>query len=284
MSNTNTAVGNEPHEVLAKFKASLPATCPLYDPKEHGDDLLLRFLKARKFDLEKATLMFTNCLKWRVEFGVEDIVQKYVYPEYDRVMALYPRFYHKTDKFGRPVYFEVLGNISIKMFEGITTTERFVKYYVREYEKTARYRLPACGKKTGTLIDKSCTIIDLKNVPLMQFNSIRKFLGEVTGIAQNYYPETLGKMFIINAPLLFQGVWAVVKGMLDEATVAKISILGTNYSKELLDVVDAKNLPAEYGGTCNCTAGCRHADEGPWNDKMVEGYPIPFWEDINKRA
>jgi hypothetical protein len=38
------------------------------------DDLyLLRFLRARKFDLEKTLLMFKNFLKWREENNVDDV-------------------------------------------------------------------------------------------------------------------------------------------------------------------------------------------------------------------
>lgn len=36
-------------------------------------------------------------------------------------------------------------------------------------------------------------------------------------------------MFIVNAPMLFTGVWAVVKGFLDEKTRNKIKILGGKY-------------------------------------------------------
>jgi len=43
----------------------------------------------------------------------------------------------------------------------------------------------------------------------------------------------LAKMFIVNAPLLFSGVWAMVKGFLDKRTTSKISIIGTKYQKEL---------------------------------------------------
>jgi hypothetical protein len=39
----------------------------------------------------------------------------------------------------------------------------------------------------------------------------------------------MGQMFIINAPLLFSGVWAIVKGFLDERTRKKISIQGSKY-------------------------------------------------------
>ena len=54
--------------------------CLLYflgwlDPERHDDATLLRFLRARKFDLAKAKEMFIACEKWRKEFGVDDIVK-----------------------------------------------------------------------------------------------------------------------------------------------------------------------------------------------------------------
>ncbi|KAJ3353986.1 cytosolic factor, phosphatidylinositol/phosphatidylcholine transfer protein [Entophlyctis luteolus] len=271
---------------LAKFRQALQKDAsPLYTPAIDADEaLLLRFLRARRLDIDKAKAMLDAYLAWRVDFKVDDIVKTFRFPEYDRIMDMYPRFYHKTDKLGRPVYIEVMSTLSSKLLDGdITTPERFLKYYVREYEKTVQYRFAALSLKAGKTIDKSCTIMDLKNIPIMQFNSIRKVLAQVTHIAQNYYPETLGTMFLINAPLVFQGVWKIVKGMLDENTVAKISILGGSYQKELLQVIDAENLPAEYGGTCTCTGagGCRRSDKGPWNDGTVAGYPIEFWEGIN---
>ena len=39
----------------------------------------------------------------------------------------------------------------------------------------------------------------------------------------------MGNMFIVNAPMLFSGIWAVVKGFLDEKTRNKIKILGANF-------------------------------------------------------
>jgi hypothetical protein len=41
-------------------------------------------------------------------------------------------------------------------------------------------------------------------------------------ISQDYYPEQLGQMVICNAPMLFTGVWKIVKVWLDERTIQKI--------------------------------------------------------------
>jgi hypothetical protein len=35
---------------------------------------------------------------------------------------------------------------------------------------------------------------------------------------QNYYPEILGVMNIVNAPMLFSGIWSMIKGFLEQRT------------------------------------------------------------------
>jgi hypothetical protein len=54
-------------------------------------------------------------------------------------------------------------------------------------------------------------------------------------ISLDYYPEIMGKLTIINAPFIFSGIYAIVKGWVDEKTRRKISVLGSNYMKTLLE-------------------------------------------------
>lgn len=44
-----------------------------FDPERHDDATLLRFLRARKFDVAKAKEMIIACENWRKEFGVDGI-------------------------------------------------------------------------------------------------------------------------------------------------------------------------------------------------------------------
>jgi hypothetical protein len=60
-------------------------------------------------------------------------------------------------------------------------------------------------------------------------------------MAQDNYPEILGNMFIINAPFLFTGIWAIVKVWIDDKTKEKIKILGSSYKKELLQYVSSSS-------------------------------------------
>ncbi|CAG8514613.1 1368_t:CDS:1 [Paraglomus brasilianum] len=252
-------------ETLEKFRRELSDE-GFYDKERHDDAYLLRFLRARRFDLAKAKKMFIDCEKWRKEFGVENLVKTFDYTEHNEVMKYYPRYYHKTDKEGRPIYVEEIGNIDIKALYKITTPERQIQNLVVEYEKLAAYRLPACSARHGKMIETSCTILDLKGVSLRSFSSVFGYVKQASAIGQNYYPERMGKFFIINAPMLFSSVWSLVKPMLDEVTAAKIVILGSKYEKVLLEYIDADSLPTKFGGRCNCVNGCHMSDAGPWNE------------------
>jgi hypothetical protein len=151
----------------------------------------------------------------------------------------------------------------------ITTSERMLANLAVEYEKVGDPRLPACSRKAGQLLETCCTIMDLKGVGISKVSSVYSYVKQASAISQNYYPERLGRLYLINAPWGFSGVWSIVKGWLDPVTVQKIHILGSGYQKELLEQVPAENLPTIFGGTCDCPGGCAFSDEGPWTDPQV---------------
>lgn len=167
---------------------------------------------------------------------------------------------------GRPLYIEQLGNINLTEMYKITTSERMLQNLAVEYEKVGNPRLPACSRKSGYLVETSCTIMDLKGVGLGNASSVYSYAKQVSAISQNYYPERMGKLFIINAPWGFSTIFGVIKGWLDPVTVSKIHILGRGYQKELLAHIPAENLPKMFGGTCECPGGCPWSDAGPWHD------------------
>ncbi|KAL3426285.1 sec14 cytosolic factor [Phlyctema vagabunda] len=227
---------------------------------------LLRFLRARKFDVALSETMFVGCEKWRKDFNLDELVRTFDYKEKEQVFKYYPQYYHKTDKDGRPVYIEQLGNIDLNAMYKITSSERMLQNLAVEYEKLADPRLPACSRKAGNLLETCCTIMDLKGVGLGKVGSVYAYVKQASELSQNYYPERLGRLYLINAPWGFSTVFSVVKGWLDPITVEKIHVLGGGYQKELLNQVPAENLPKAFGGSCECAGGCHLSSEGPWTD------------------
>lgn len=164
------------------------------------------------------------------------------------------------------MYIEQLGKIDLNAMYKITTAERMLSNLVVEYEKVTDPRLPACSRKAGVLLETCCSIMDLKGVGLNKLNQVYEYVKQATTISQNYYPERLGKLYLINAPWGFSTVFSVVKGFLDPVTVAKIHILGSTYQAKLLEQVPKESLPKEFGGECECEGGCAFSDMGPWQD------------------
>ena len=164
------------------------------------------------------------------------------------------------------MYIEHLGGIDLTAMYKITTAERMLQSLVVEYEKVTDPRLPACSRKAGQLLETCCTIMDLKGVGISKASSVYSYIQRASAISQNYYPERLGKLYVINAPWGFSAVFNFIKGFLDPVTVAKIHVLGSGYQSELLKQIPKENLPEPLGGTCHCDGGCMMSDMGPWKD------------------
>ncbi|KAG0375386.1 MAG: CRAL-TRIO domain-containing protein [Linnemannia gamsii] len=265
-------VGNltaEQQHTLDEFKDLIKAE-GIFVPERHDDHYVLRFLRARKFSIPNTHKMFVDCENWRKELQVDTLIDTFVFEEEEAVRNCYPRYYHNIDKAGRPIYIEHVGVIDIKTLFKVTDEERMTKQHVLSYEKLIRNRMPACSKLAGRHIEQCCTILDLKGVSLRQFANAFGFIKRTSAIAQNYYPEMMGKMYVINAPMMFTSVWGMIKPLLDEVTVSKIVILGSNYKAALLQDIDAANLPQAIGGTCECVGGCQVGEPGPWKDPRYQ--------------
>lgn len=242
-------------------------------PTRHDDyHILLRFLKARKFDIEKTKSMWADMLQWRKEFGADTIEEDFDYTELEEVRNYYPQGHHGLDKEGRPVYIERLGKVEPNKLLQVTTVERYLKFHVLEFERSLNKKFPACSVAAKRHIDSTTTILDVAGLGLKNVSKCARDLAlRIHKIDADNYPETLHRMFIINAGPGFRLLWNSMKGFLDPKTTSKIMVLGNKYQYKLLETVDASQLPDFLGGECACVdeGGCLRSDKGPWNDPAI---------------
>ncbi|KAG0577325.1 hypothetical protein KC19_5G148100 [Ceratodon purpureus] len=242
-------------------------------PPQHDDyHVLLRFLKARKYDIKKTAEMWRHMLSWRKEFGTDTIDEDFIFTEMEKVRNYYPQGHHGVDKEGRPVYIERIGKIHAQHLMEVTTLDRYLKYHVQEFEKLLHVKFPACSVAANRHIDTTTTILDVAGVGLKNFSKpARDLIVAIQKIDNDNYPETLARLFIVNAGPGFKLLWNTIKGFLDPCTATKIHVIGNNFQKKLLEIIDESNLPDFLGGACNCAAegGCMQSDKGPWRDPDI---------------
>lgn len=76
---------------------------------DHPDSLVLRFLRARKWNVGNGLLMLLNAIKWRLEQEVENVKTlgdtelDAKYPKFQQQLQMGKWYIHGTDKSGQPV-------------------------------------------------------------------------------------------------------------------------------------------------------------------------------------
>jgi len=115
-----------------------------------------------------------------------------------------------------------------------------------------RFTFPLCSHlphaTSPTPISSTTSIIDLGDASLSSLWQLRHHLQEASSLSTANYPETLHHVVIVNSPSFFPIIWRWIKGWFDEGTRRKIYVLGRDPGSTLLELVDARNLPAPYGG------------------------------------
>lgn len=84
----------------------------------------------------------------------------------------------------------------------------------------------------------------------------------------------LEKLIIINAPIIFKGIWNIVKYWVDKKTRQKIEIYWSNDTETLLKYIDAEKLPKIFGGKCTDNI---LDNSGPWKSVYEESLKNNFF-------
>lgn len=255
-------------EALSKLRTALTTKSVLMENTHLGTDTtLLRFLKARGWDVAKAETMYTNMVAWRRTFKTDEVFEEFEYPEKDEVLKIYPQFYCGVDKFGRPVYVEKTGLVNASALEKHTTVERLVKFHIKCYEGLVREKFPICSKLAGREVYTTTTILDMEGLSISQFYKCKAALRSISSTDQDNYPEHLGAMIIINVPSIFKTIWSLIKPWLDTQTTSKIQIhTSTSYQQALKDLIPEENIPVFYGGKRQIAVG---ESFGPWTEELA---------------
>ncbi|KAI9266933.1 CRAL-TRIO domain-containing protein [Sporodiniella umbellata] len=213
---------------------------------DNPDAVLLRFLRARKWDLDAAYNMLVNTLRWRLSMRVDDIVSLGESGIRDELNKLKPEmgdsfitqlnsgkaYLGGPDKAGRGICF-----INVKLHKKEDQQFEVVKLLTMYVMETSRVIV-------HQPVESACIVFNMDGFTLknMDFDFV-KFL--VTCF-EAYYPETLGSCLIHKAPWVFSTVWNLITPLLDPVVASKIHF--TKDLNELTQYVDMSALPAIVSG------------------------------------
>ncbi|KAK1269345.1 hypothetical protein QJS04_geneDACA006725 [Acorus gramineus] len=206
----------------------------------YPSETLLRFLKAREWNVPKAHKMLVDCLNWRIQNEIDSILTKPIVPT-----DLY-RSVRDSQLIGLSGYTrEGLPVIAIGV--GLSTFDKAsVNYYVQSHIQINEYRdrviLPAATKQYGQYIGTCVKILDMTGLRLSALSQI-KLLTIISTVDDLNYPEKTDTYYIVNVPYVFSACWKVVKPLLQERTRRKVQVLQGCGRDELLKIMDYASLP-----------------------------------------
>ncbi|PNS21356.1 CRAL-TRIO domain-containing protein [Sphaceloma murrayae] len=215
------------------------------------DAMMLRFLRARKWDVHDALVMMIATLHWRmVEMRVDEEVMslgetgfaersksgtaetKKDAEDFLAQVKMGKSLIHGCDREGRPVC-----TVRVRKHIPGQQTERALEMYTVYVIETTRLLLKAP-------VDTATVIFDMTSFSMsnMDYTPV-KFMIKCF---EANYPESLGSVLVYKSPWIFQGIWKIIRGWLDPVVAAKVHFCDDE--AQLSAYVDRKRIPKEMGG------------------------------------
>uniref|UniRef100_A0A670YGX1 SEC14 like lipid binding 5 n=1 Tax=Pseudonaja textilis TaxID=8673 RepID=A0A670YGX1_PSETE len=217
------------------------------------DEYILRFLRARDFNIDKAREMLCQSLAWRKQYQVDYILQTWRPPSL--LEEFYAGGWHYQDKDGRPLYILRLGQMDTKGLVKALGEESLLRHVLSINEEGQR----RCEENTNLLgrpISSWTCLVDLEGLNMRHlWRPGVKTLLRIIEVVEDNYPETLGRLLIVRAPRVFPVLWTLVSPFINENTRQKFLIYsGNNYQGPggLVDYLEKDVIPDFLGGECVC--------------------------------
>uniref|UniRef100_A0A8C1SL47 SEC14-like lipid binding 8 n=1 Tax=Cyprinus carpio TaxID=7962 RepID=A0A8C1SL47_CYPCA len=220
-------------DALAQFRENVKDILP--QCPSQSDHFLLRWLRARNFNLQKAEAMLRKVSHKHTISLSFFVIDKYL----SGGMCGH-------DREGSPVWYDVIGPLDPKGLMHSVSKQDLVKSKVRDCEILQK-ECDLQSERLGRNIEAITMVYDCEGLGMKHlYKPAIETYGEVCFLYN--YPEGLKRLFVIKAPKLFPVAYNLVKHFLSEDTRRKVIVLGSNWQEVLQKYIDPEELPAYYGG------------------------------------
>jgi len=200
-----------------------------------SDHTLRRFLVARGWDVDLATQMLMEYLRWREVNPVGCIKNESITTS---LAAKKVFMLKEKDWQGRPVLV-VIATRHMVEHQSLEETIRFVQYC------TDKIMHIAMDDEAG--ISKMCVFVDLRNVGGHCLD--KTALGTMLELMQNYFPERLGTAILWKPPTIFWLAWKLIHNFIPKETRRRMCF--AYKQKDVSKFMDPAFVPEIFGGTAS---------------------------------
>ncbi|KAJ8386167.1 hypothetical protein AAFF_G00175910 [Aldrovandia affinis] len=217
------------------------------------DEHILRFLRARDFNLDKAQEMLCQSLSWRKQYQIDYILEAWRPPAF--LEEYYAGGWHFHDSSGLPLYILRLGQMDTKGLVKALGEEALLRH-VLSINEEGQKRCEENTKIFGRPITSWTCVLDLEGLNMRHlWRPGVKALLQLIEVVEANYPETLGRLLIVRAPRVFPVLWTLVSPFINENTRQKFLVYsGNSYQGVggLVEYISKEIIPDFLGGDCLC--------------------------------
>ncbi|KAK1267189.1 Patellin-3 [Acorus gramineus] len=217
---------------------------------ERSDVILLKFLRARDFKVKDALAMIKSAVRWRKEFGIEELLgdaDLEAAADADLEKAV---FMHGVDREGHPVCYNAFGvfqdkEVYAKVFADEEKRQRFLRWRIRFLEKGIRELLDFNPGAVCTMVQ----VNDLKNSPGFFKREFMQVTNKAITILSDNYPEFIARQVVINVPWWYLAFNRMISPFLTQRSKSKFVYAGPSKSAEtIFRYIAPEQVPVQYGG------------------------------------
>jgi len=211
--------------VVQRLRTALTDTPNITVSPKTTDVTILRFLRGSKGNEERALGELIKHTEWRIEYNV------------DEIDASLPRFLGQIDK--RLVIFQGNDKANRPCLFCFAHRHNANDRDFEEMRLLIMYSLERLISQALPNEEKFIICFDLSRFSLrcMDFEVVKVLVS----ILQQNYPDTLEKLCVMDAPMIFSACWAVIRPWLDPVTSNKVQFVRR---ADLADFIDATTIPS----------------------------------------
>lgn len=208
---------------------------------QERERLLMQFLRARQHNAQEALLMIHNALRWRKSVNIDNYLTHSA-KNMIKPAACFPMHIISTpDKCKQPVVYGLIRLLDKKKVDRVPFQNALLSFLESIYFGDTY------------VLDEMVIILDFRDWSIRR-NAPYRLVKDGIQTLQDYYPERLGRVILVNYPTSIRAAYTAISPIIDAGAKEKIVwIADADPSATLRKLVAPKSIPSFLGGELDAT-------------------------------